>query len=151
RRHVHADLVGDLLHLERFDELWAVLQELRLVIDDGLRNLGERAAALLDRFDEPLGGIDLALDVFALFGSGRPALQALAVITADVQRRRAAVIDDYLVVAVRRAFDEHIGRDGGNEGFAKSRAGFGIELAELDPGFLNRVDWKAGGLVDQRE
>ena len=68
RRDVDADLVGDLLHLERLDVVRAVVEELRLVIDDRLRHAGERAAALLDRFDQPLGRVDLPLDVLAGLG-----------------------------------------------------------------------------------
>ena len=50
--------------------MWSgpVVEELRLVIDDRLRHAGERAAALLDRFDQPLGRVDLALDVLAGLG-----------------------------------------------------------------------------------
>ena len=34
-RDVHADAVGDLLHLERLDELGALVEEVLLVLDDG--------------------------------------------------------------------------------------------------------------------
>ena len=72
-RDVDAHLVGDLLHLQRLDEFRALAQKLGLMIDDRLRHARERVAALLDRFDQPLGRIDLPLDVFAgLFvGVGR--------------------------------------------------------------------------------
>jgi len=63
------------------------------VIDDRLRDLGERVAALLDRLDEPLGRVDLAFDVFPLFRRGGAAGEPLAIILADVQGGRAAVID----------------------------------------------------------
>ena len=63
-RHVDAHLVGDLLHLQRLDRLRALVEELGLVIDDRLGHPRERAAALLDRVDQPLGRIDLPLDVF---------------------------------------------------------------------------------------
>ena len=65
RGHVHAHLVGDLLHLQRLDGLGALAQELGLMIDDRLGHAGQRVAALLDRLDQPLGRVDLALDVFA--------------------------------------------------------------------------------------
>ena len=71
--HVHAHLVGDLLHLQRLDELGPLAQELGLVIDDRLGHAGQRVAALLDRIDQPLGRVDLPLDVFAGFRRRCPA------------------------------------------------------------------------------
>src|SRR6185437_15294296 len=41
-RHVDADLVGNLLHLQRLDEFGPFGQKLRLVIDNRLRNASQR-------------------------------------------------------------------------------------------------------------
>src|SRR4051812_26752521 len=150
-RHVHADFVRDLLHLEGLDELGAILKEFGLMIDDGLSDFGERAAALLDRFNKPLSRVDFALDVLALFGRGGPALQALAIVPADVQRGRAAVIDGDLVVAFFSALDADVGRDGGDEVLAELCARLGIELAQLVPGFANALDGIASDLLYQRK
>jgi hypothetical protein len=58
------------VHLERFDELRATIQEGTLVLEDGLGHLLERVPALFDRFHQPPGGLDLAFDVFlGLVGS----------------------------------------------------------------------------------
>jgi hypothetical protein len=49
---VDAELVGDLLHLERLQVLDAVLEVFRLPLDDLVRDAFERAAALLDALDQ---------------------------------------------------------------------------------------------------
>ena len=54
-RNVHPDAIGDLLHLERFDEFGALVKKDLLVIDDRPSDLEQRVAALLDRFDQPAG------------------------------------------------------------------------------------------------
>ena len=83
RGDVHAHLVGDLLHLQRLDRFRALVEKLGLVIDDRLGHPRQRAAALLDRVDQPLGRIDLALDVFARLLVGLAAGEKLAIVRAD--------------------------------------------------------------------
>ena len=70
RRDVDADSIGDLLHLERLDELRAFVEEVPLVLDDRPGDLQQRVPALLDRVDQPAGRLDLLLDVLASRGSG---------------------------------------------------------------------------------
>jgi hypothetical protein len=110
------------------------------MIDDRLGYFRQGAAALLDRLDQPLGGVDLPLDVFPLLGRRRAARQPLAIVAADVQGGRAAVIDDDLIMAVLGAIDHHVRRDGGDERLAEPGPRLGIELAQLVPGFANRID-----------
>ena len=126
-------------------------RNLRLVIDDRLRHAGQRAAALLDRFDQPLGRIDLALDVLARLGVRAFVAQQLAIVRADVQRRQLAVLEPNLVFAVVVALDEHVGRDAGRGRFGEVGARLGLELAQLVPDFLNLLDRHAGLLRDLRQ
>ena len=128
------------------------VEELRLVIDDGLRDLGQRVAALLDRFDQPLGRVDLPLDVLPLLRRRRAAGQPLAIVAADVQRRRAAVFDDApctVPSSLRSTITS--GVTVGHERLGELRPRLGIELAQLVPGFLDRLDRVAGRLLDQRQ
>ncbi len=66
--HMHANLVGDLLHLQWLDRFGALVQESFLVLDDRLGHAGQRAAALLDRVDQPLRAVDLSLDELTFLG-----------------------------------------------------------------------------------
>src|SRR5271157_236715 len=54
-RDVHPNAVGDLLHLERFDEFGTLVKKHLLVINDRPSDLEQRVAALLDRFNQPAG------------------------------------------------------------------------------------------------
>src|SRR5438046_405388 len=69
-RDVDADLVGDLLHLERLDVLRPLVEEGPLVLDDRPRHPLQRAAPLLDRVHQPLGRLQLALQVLLGLGVG---------------------------------------------------------------------------------
>ncbi len=96
---VDAHLVGDLLHLERLDVLRALVQEGPLVLDDGPRHLLQRVAALLDRFHQPLGRLNLALEVFLGLGVGALVAVQLDVAAADVDVRRPVVEQADVVIA----------------------------------------------------
>src|SRR5271165_4615430 len=54
-RDVHPNAIGDLLHLERFDEFGALVQKHLLMINNRPGDLEQRVAALLDRFNQPAG------------------------------------------------------------------------------------------------
>ena len=123
----------------------------RLVIDDRLRHAGERAAALLDRLDQPLGRVHLALDVVAGLGRRGRVLQQLAVVRADVERRQIAVFEVHLVLARFVLLDEHVGRHGRGARLGEVGARLRLERAEVFPRFLNRLDREAGLLRDQRQ
>ena len=139
RRHVHAHFVGNLLHLERFEGLGAFFDESRLVIDDRLSHFGQRIASLLDGFDQPLSGIDLALNEFAFFGRGLSAHQAFAIVVADAQAGRPAVFQQDLVGTIFLAFQKHIGSHGRGDLGGEVGSGLGIQFPQLGPGILDAI------------
>ena len=70
-----------------------IVEKPLLMIDDRLRDLCQRAAPLLNRINQPLGRVDLALDP-VLFRRRRLARQhSLPVVLADIQSRRAGVLE----------------------------------------------------------
>ena len=89
---MNANLVGNLLHLERFDELRAIFEKSPLVINDRLGNPRQRPPPLLDRFDEPLGRGDLAFDVLACFVIRFTRLEEPQVGRADEEGRKLVVL-----------------------------------------------------------
>ena len=128
---MHPDAVGDLLHLERLDRLRTLREKSCLVVDDRLRGLQQCAAALLDRLDQPLGCIDLPLDVFA-GGSGRGRrMEHLTVGWADSQIRQIDVFKPNLPGAVGMLFDVDIGLHDRHKRLREHGPGLRFEPVEL--------------------
>ena len=148
---MHADPVGDLLHFQGFDRLRPLCEKPRLVIDDRLRGLEERAPALFDGLDEPLGGVDLSLDVFA---GGRLCVgrqEHLPVDGADPQARQVDVFQPHLPRTVRPLIDEHIGLDRGHDRRGKHRPGLRLQPVEFLPQSLDLLEREAGPPLDERQ
>ncbi len=78
-----ADLIGDLLHFQRFDVLRTVIEEPFLVVDDRLSHLGQRAAALFDGVDQPLRRVDFPFDEVPFSVRRLAAHQPSTVVVAD--------------------------------------------------------------------
>src|SRR5262249_53515958 len=108
-RYVDADLVGDLLHFERLDVIGAVVEKLRLVVDDRLRHAGERAPALLDGLDQPLSRVDLALDVLTCLSIGAFVPQQLSIGGTDVQIGQLSIFEPNLIFSLVVALDKYVG------------------------------------------
>ena len=64
-RHVDTDHVGNLLHLQRDDRLWAIDQEGRLTINDHLGHSPDGVAPLLNRLHQPPRRLLFLLQVVA--------------------------------------------------------------------------------------
>ena len=148
---MHPDAVGDLLHLEGLDRLWPLGEKPRLVVDDRLGRLQERAATLLDRLDEPLGGVDLALDVFAGGSGGGGRMQHLKVDGADPQIRQIDLLEPHLPRSVRLLVDIDVGFDDRHEGLREHSPGLGLEPVELIPQPLDLLDREPCLADDQRK
>ena len=103
RSNVDADLIGDLLHFQRFDELRASVEEGALVLNDGAGYFFQRGPALLDRLHEPLGRRDLLLQIFARLGVFALVFVHLHVTAADVNIGRPIVEQPDAVIARFRA------------------------------------------------
>ncbi len=125
---VNSDLVGDLLHLERLDELGPFVQELGLKIDNGLRYLGQRIATLLDRLDQPLGRVELPLDPLPGLLGRLPAGEHLAVRGADEQVWQIAIFEPHAILAPFDHIEKHIRRHRRGVDRDEVGAGFGLSL-----------------------
>ncbi len=123
----------------------------RLVIDDRLGHAQQRVAALLDRVDEPLGGTELLLDVFAGFGAGLGTGQQLAVVGADEEARRAAVFEPHRVDARLAQLDDHVGLDHRSGDLLEVGPGIGIQLAEVLDDLVDHLHRVAGPPRDHRK
>ena len=110
-RDVHADLVGDLLHLERLDEFGAAVENVLLMLDDRLGDPEQRVSSLLDRLDEPAGRLDLLLDEVAGRLIGVFVAELLEVIARDGQLGCVLVGQAHFVHALVGAFDDQVGND----------------------------------------
>ena len=82
---MNADLVRDLLHLERLQGVRTDFEEIDLVVDNRLADFRKRGSALFNRFDQPLGGADLPFDVVACFFVGILFFAFVSVIIIDRQ------------------------------------------------------------------
>ena len=149
RRHVHPDAVGDLLHLERLDRLGAFQQKPRLVIDDRLRGLEQGAAPLLDRIDQPLGGVDLSLDVLAGRGVRVGRHQHVAIERADPQVGQIDLLEPYLPGAVGHLIDIHVRLHRHDDRRREDRPWLRLERVELEAKLLDLLDRTAGLPLDQ--
>jgi hypothetical protein len=140
RGDVDAEVVGDLLHLERLQVLRSVIEELPLVVDDPPAHLVERVAPLLDRVDEPARGLDLPLDVLPHRGVALVRLQQAEVAGTHAEARVVVVLETDLVLAVHVLQDD-VGLD------VHGRLGAG-----LAPGMARDLGPKlADQLVELRE
>ena len=121
------------------------------MVDDCLRRLEERAAPLLDRLDQPLGGVDLALDV-VLRGRGRlGGGEHLPVQRADPQVGQVDVLEADLPAPVGRLVDVHVGLDRGHDRRDERRPRLGLEVVELPAQGLDLLDAEARLPLDERE
>ena len=123
------------------------------MIDDRLRHAGERAAALLDRFDQPLGRVDFSLDVFARFGVRCPRRAAACDSSGLMYRvgqcgRLRAELDTCLRRCARQT---HRASRSAHVRVGEVGARLWLELAQLVPNFLDLLDRHAGLLRDLRQ
>ncbi|HMY16588.1 MAG TPA: gliding motility protein, partial [Polyangium sp.] len=90
--YVHADNIGDLLHLERHDAFRTIRQEIGLTVHDRLCHAFERVVTLFDRFNQPLRGVNFSLDEFTR-GGIRAISQHLLIPLTDPQPWRVFVLE----------------------------------------------------------
>jgi hypothetical protein len=126
---VDADLVGDLLHLQRLDVLGALVEERPLMLDDGLRHLLQGATALLDRLQQPLRRLDLALQVLLGLRVGALVAVQLDVAAADVDVRHPVVHQADRVLTLLGALDDDVRHDVGDVLGGELRAGPRVQVA----------------------
>ena len=150
RRDVNADLIGDRLHRQRAEMPGAATEEVLLVVDDRLSDIAEGPVPLIDRVEEPPGGLDLAADVLenlrvlAVFAKERGARRR------DPHLRHRTLFDLDRVSAVD-LLDEDL-RTHLLRGRLDERATrIGLESAQERDRFLHIVEARAQGLGDPRE
>ena len=78
-------------------------------------------------------------------------LQQIAIVGADVERRQLRVFEPHLVLAGLVPLDEHVRRHARHGRLAEVGARLRLELPQLLPDFLDRVDREAGLLRDLRQ
>ena len=148
---MHPDPVGDLLHLERLDRLRPVGEEARLVVDDRLGRPQERAAALLDRLDEPLGRIDFPLDVLARLRRRGRVGKHLAVQRADPQIRQIDLLEAHFPGTVLLQLDMDVGLDHRHVRNREAGPRLRLERMEIVTEPLDLLDREPGLPGDQRQ
>ena len=122
-----------------------------LVLDDRPRHLGQGAAPLLDRFDQPLGRLDLAFEKLAVLGVGRAVAVHVDVALADVDVRRPVVEQPDLVFAGLAELHDDVGDHVGNVVGRELGAGLGVEVLEHLDRFLDGFDVEAGPFLNDRQ
>ena len=133
RRHMHADNVRDLFHLQRFEKFRTVVEKIFLVIDDRLCHPRQRAASLFDRLDQPLGRRNFLLDKFLFFWRRLAVGDPLAIVVADIQITSRAFFHLHDVFSVVVGLQPHIRCYRRNEILDETAGRFRIEIAAVLP------------------
>ena len=118
---------------------------------DRLGHLDQGAAALLDGFDQPLGGLNLALE--KLLGLRVRLLIAiqLEIPPADVKARHPIVEQLHVIITRFRAFDDNVGHDIRHIFGSERPARLRIQVLKRLDAIVDRAKLKAGFFLDCRQ
>ncbi len=138
---VHPDVLGDVAQDERLEVRDAVVEEVALLLHDGLGDPHDRALPLVEALEEPLRRAHLLAQVaLPLAVEVRVARQQHPPVQGGhLQARKAVVVEDDDVV-VLDLHDGDVGLDVDRAGRVVAAAGFRVQLADPLEGLLDLLD-----------